>query len=109
MTSTASSLSAGEILKQDSLGRVRTPLAKLWFRISNTRRSRCRGIKVIGKTLAERIKCANNKNIVADSIIRFIVHSIINEDPRQIGQSLGDRSQGCERAGRAWPGFARWS
>lgn len=28
MTSTASLLSAGEILKQDSLGRVRTPLAK---------------------------------------------------------------------------------
>ena len=28
MTSTASLLSAGEILKQDSLGRVRTPLGK---------------------------------------------------------------------------------
>jgi hypothetical protein len=28
MTSTASLLSAGEILKQDSLGRVRTPVAK---------------------------------------------------------------------------------
>lgn len=28
MTSTASFLSAGEILKQDSLGRVLTPLAK---------------------------------------------------------------------------------
>ena len=28
MTSTASIVSAGEILKQDSLGRVRTPLAK---------------------------------------------------------------------------------
>ena len=29
MTSTASLLSAGEVLKQDSLGRVRTPLGKL--------------------------------------------------------------------------------
>jgi hypothetical protein len=108
MTSTASSLSAGEILKQDSLGRVRTPLAKLWFRISNTRRSRCRGRKGKCNKLSESIKRAINKNIVADSIKRFIVHSIKNEDARQIGQSLGDRSQGGKRAGRAWPGFACW-
>jgi hypothetical protein len=108
MTSTASSLSAGEILKQDSLGRVRTPLAKLWFRISNTRKNLCRGRKVIGKNLSERMKCAINKNIVADSIKRSIVHSIRNEDARQIDQSFGNRSQGCERAGRAWPGFACW-
>jgi hypothetical protein len=58
--------------------------------------------------LSERIKRAINKNIVADSIIRSIVHSIKNEDARQIGQSFGNRSQGCERAGRAWPGFACW-
>jgi hypothetical protein len=56
--------------------------------------------------LSERMKHENNKNIVADSIKRTIVHSIRNEDARQIGQSFGDRSQGGEGAGRAWPGFA---
>jgi hypothetical protein len=54
------------------------------------------------------MKRENNKNIVADSIKRCIVHSIKNEDARQIGQSFGNRSQGGKRASRAWPGFACW-
>jgi hypothetical protein len=49
-----------------------------------------------------------NKNIVAESIKRFIVHSIKNEEARQIGQSFGDRSQGGKGAGRAWPRSAVW-
>jgi hypothetical protein len=58
--------------------------------------------------LSERMKRANNKNIIAESIKRSIVHSIRNEDARQIGQSFGNRSQGGKRASRAWPGFACW-
>jgi hypothetical protein len=58
--------------------------------------------------LSERMKRANNKNIIADSIKRSIVHSIKNEDARQIGQSFGNRSQSGKRASRAWPGFACW-
>lgn len=50
----------------------------------------------------------NNKNIIADSIKRTIVHSIRNEDARQIGQSLGERSQSCKGAGCAWPGSPYW-
>jgi hypothetical protein len=61
---------------------------------------------LFSKYIVESKKRAINKNIIADSIKKYIVHSIRNEDARQTSQSLGERSQGGERAGRAWPGSA---